>query len=235
MKKTDDETLYIFIDESGNLDFTLKGTKYWSLTSISTKKPLSERVNLHKLRYRVLEKGINLECFHATEDLQEVRDLAFQILCKLDDFEIDNVLVQKNKANPTLYLHKDAKTNGKIKKCEEKIYKLASQTLLQYIFIRYMRFKNIGKIIVILGSLFTNNKREFILKSLKQYLKPRFLKPFYIHFHKTEADINCQIADYCGWSIYVKNERDENRPYKMINDKIKSEFDIFKKGQKTYY
>jgi len=44
-----------------------------------------------------------------------------------------------------------------------------------------------------------------------------------------------QIADYCGWAIYVKNERDEKRPIAFVKDKIKSEFSIFQKGLYEHY
>jgi len=72
-------------------------------------------------------------------------------------------------------------------------------------------------------------------KSLKQYLKAKFAKPFHIYFHDTRSDINCQIADYCGWAIYVRAERAEPRPRKEIEDQIKSCFDVFSGGTNLYY
>jgi len=86
-----------------------------------------------------------------------------------------------------------------------------------------------------MDSPFTENKRQLILKSLKTYLKKNFNKPFNIYFHQSKADINCQIADYCGWAIYVKNERQEKRPINQIKNKINSEFEIFKKGLLEHY
>jgi len=118
---------------------------------------------------------------------------------------------------------------------EEKFYKLISQTLLQYIFNRYQNFNTVDEIVVVLGSLFTNKKRGYILKSLRQYLKLKFKKPFYIYFHRACADINCQLADYCGWAVFVKIERNERRPSEVISKKLKSRFDIFARGDTEYY
>ena len=242
MEQLDNTTLYIFIDEAGNFDFSPTGAKFFVLTAITTTQPLNSRSRFLKLRYELLREGFNQECFHATEDKQQVRDLVFNNIKELDDFEIDSVVAQKNKTNPSLYIEYDIfqkKEGGgvvfKTKHSEEKFYRLISQTLLQYIFNRYQNLAQIEKVVVVLGSIFTKNKREYILKSLKQYLKPKFKKPFYIYFHKAEADINCQLADYCGWALYVNIERGENRPFQNIKEKIKSNFDIFARGTTEYY
>ena len=241
MEQLDNKTLYIFIDEAGNFDFTPNGTKFFVLTAITTTQPLKSRNYFLELKYKLLKTGFNQEYFHATEDKQEVRDLIFNKIKELDDFDIDCVLAQKNKTNPSLYIEHDAcqKEDGKIIlktiHYEEKFYKLISQTLLQYIFSRYQNFNTVDEIVVVLGSLFTNKKRGYILKSLRQYLKLKFKKPFYIYFHRACADINCQLADYCGWAVFVKIERNERRPSEVISKKLKSRFDIFARGDTEYY
>ena len=241
MEQLDNKTLYIFIDEAGNFDFTPNGTKFFVLTAITTTQPLKSRNYFLELKYKLLKTGFNQEYFHATEDKQEVRDLIFNKIKELDDFDIDCVLAQKNKTNPSLYIEHDTcqKEDGEIVlktiHYEEKFYKLISQTLLQYIFNRYQNFNTVDEIVVVLGSLFTNKKRGYILKSLRQYLKLKFKKPFYIYFHRACADINCQLADYCGWAVFVKIERNECRPLEVINKKLKSCFDIFARGDTEYY
>jgi len=66
--------LYIFLDESGNLDFSENGTRYFSLTSIAIELPFSLFSELIDLKYNLVEKGLDLEYFHASEDAQETRD-----------------------------------------------------------------------------------------------------------------------------------------------------------------
>jgi hypothetical protein len=233
------KTLYIFIDESGNFDFSPNGTKHFALTSITTTQPLKDREKFAALRYALLQKGMDQECFHATEDEQKVRDSMFARLAQLTDVQVDCVLVQKNKANPSLYLEVQNAHKGlsgiKFKHSGEKLYRIVSQTLLQYIFNRNATLQEADKIVVVLGKVFVNSKREYILKSLKQFLKQKTDKPFYIYFHRVEADINCQLADYCGWAVYVNAERNEKRPLQALGDKVKSCFDMFSRGTKTYY
>lgn len=228
-------TLFIFIDESGNFDFSPTGTKHFILTAISTVTPLKNRGGLLDCRYTLLCSGIDQECFHAAEDEQKVRDDVFDLISKLNDFYIDSVVAQKNKANPSLFVETYMRKGQQITiTTGAEFYRIVCQTLLQYIFKRYESSK-VDKIIVVLDAIFTHSKRQIILKSLKMYLKQHFNKMFHIYFHQSKADINCQIADYCGWAIYVKNERQELRPIKQVQSKVKSEFPIFQRGETEYY
>ena len=190
---------------------------------------------MSKYRYSLLCSGVNEECFHATEDKQEVRDNVFGHIGSLDDYFVDSVIAQKNRANPSLYVETYQKKGKTLtKNIGAEFYRITCQTLLQYIFRRF-EGSAIDQIVVVLDALFTDKKRGIILKALKSYLKQYFQKSFYIYFHQAKSDINCQIADYCGWAIYVKNERSEKRPYQCIETKVKSEFEIFARGKTEYY
>ncbi|MDD2785750.1 MAG: hypothetical protein PHS79_02535 [Patescibacteria group bacterium] len=182
--------------------------------------------------------------FHATEDAQAIRDRVFDMIEKTDGFVVDSIVVQKNKTNPSLIetfdLNPDKNGNVNFRsiktvKTEEEFYRMVSNTLLKYTFRHYGNHTQIEQVVVVLGALFTKNKQEYILKNLKKYLKENFGKPFFIYFHRVQCDINCQIADYCGWAIYVNWERDETRPLETIKGKVKSMFDIFKTGKTEYY
>src|SRR3989344_7499971 len=142
------KTLYIFIDESGNFDFTPKGTKYFALTAVSTLQPLKARDGLLALRYKLLNSGVDEEFFHATEDMQDTRNAVFGETKKLDNIEIDCVIAQKNKANPSLYIKYELKgTKIRTVHSEEKFYDKLSQILLQYIINRYQGRDGVEQIV----------------------------------------------------------------------------------------
>jgi hypothetical protein len=239
----DMDILYLFIDETGDTNFSPTGSKFWLLTCASTLKPLEKQSEFSALKYKLLGDGLDQECFHASEDRQIVRDAVFALVKNSAHIEIDSVVVQKNKTNFTLYedLSLKKKASGgtifKTNKVEEKLHKQVSETLLKYIIYRYVNIKKIEieKVIVVFDAMFTTPKQEYVKKHLKTYFKEKTGKVPYIYFHQVKADINCQIADYCGWAIGIKWERNELRPYNLINDKIKSEFDIFQAGDATYY
>jgi len=236
MSENNSRTLYLFVDESGNFDFSPNGTKYFVLSCLCTFLPEQEREKIIGLRYSALKNGINQEFFHATEDSQNIRDKVFNIIKNFkDDFEIHSVVAQKNKANPTLYVEEYTKRGKAIRRIVgAEFYQRTCRTLLQYIFNR-PNFQHADRIIVVLGAIFTKEKQSLICRTLKKYLKERCLKSFEIYFHQAKADINCQLADYCGWAIAIKWERKESRSFILIKDKVKSEFEVFKSGKSEYY
>ena len=234
--QTKPKTLYLFIDESGNFDFSPKGTKYFNLTGFTTFDPIIKRGDLVKLRYRLLSEGVDQEYFHATEDKQTVRDEVYTFLSTIaGTYEIHSVIARKNKTNPTLY--KESYMKG-IKLIERTtglgLYKKLCECLLQYVF--KGKSGKVDKVVIVLGSLFVGDKKKTLLQTLKHFLKTNFSGiPFEIYSHQTCADLNCQLADYCCWAISIKADRGEKRPYDVIKGQIKSIFDIFKNGDKEYY
>lgn len=230
-----DKPLYIFIDESGNFDFTSKGTKYFSMTAVVTTDPVSGRDSLIGLRYSLLGKGINQETFHATEDTQYVRDEVYKIIKGLSNFEVHSIIAQKNKTHSSLYEDYYYKKGRMITNISGMgLYRWLGQVLLKYIF--QGKKDKFNKLIVVMGAIYTGDKKKTILKTIKTYLKDNFPGvPFEIYCHQSCSDLNCQIADYCCWAIAIKWERGEVRPYEILRNRIRSEFDIFKKGTTEYY
>jgi len=234
--KSQKNILYLFIDESGNFDFSPKGTKYFILSGFVTFDPVINREDLIKLKYELLSEGIDQEYFHATEDLQIVRDKVYDFLASLkDNYEIHAVVARKNRTNPSLYKESYRKGDKLIERVTGmRLYRKLCECLLKYIF--KGKYNQATKIIAIIGSLFVGEKKKVLLKTLKHFIKNYFPGiPFEIYSHKTSLDLNSQLADYCCWAISVRFERGEKRPYEIIKSQIKSIFDIFRKGNKEYY
>lgn len=73
--------LYVFVDESGNLDFSSKGTAHFVLAAITARTPVDSSNILQELKYKILSEGNGgdeYENFHASEDKQAVRDRVFE-------------------------------------------------------------------------------------------------------------------------------------------------------------
>lgn len=229
-------TLFLFLDESGNFDFSPRGSRYRSLTALCTMAPVLGRGSFLTLLYELASAGEGQEFFHAAEDNQSVRDKVFGCIGRLmDDCEIHCVIAEKSKANPALY--KTAKVRkGKIVTSVEpyRFYERVCRTLLKYVFNR-PRYRSADTIVVVLSSLFTRQFHGAIARLLRSYLKMETSAKFHIYFHCTKADLNCQIADYCGWAIARKWESGDTRSYNLISAKIRNEFNLFQWGQEFYY
>ncbi len=236
MAYSDRNTLFIFLDESGNLDFSPTGTRYWILTALCTFHPVEKRDPFHHLLYDLADRDCGQECFHATEDKQLVRDEVFKHITALDkETEIHSIIAEKCMANPVLYEKQVCKKGKYIKvKDASLFYDRVCRALLKYIF-KSWRYKQAEKIVVVLSSLFTPDRHSAIKATLKNYLKNETKPPFQIYFHSNRADMNCQIADYCCWAIAAAWERKELRSKMAIHGRIKSEYNIFRNGDRKYY
>lgn len=80
------KTLFVFVDESGNLDFSPSGTNQYVLAAVATTDPLFSASELQKLKYEHLKSGdMDVEFFHASEDRQFVRDGVIATINGLQD------------------------------------------------------------------------------------------------------------------------------------------------------
>ena len=202
-------TLYIFIDEGGNIDFSNKGTNFFTLTALSKIRPFAIYGPLIDLKYDLWEKGIEFEYFHATEDTQKTRNEVFGLISKnISRFTVDSIVVEKRKTNPSLYF-------------PVKFYQKIFQVLLNYVLERYKdRF---SKIIIITDAIpVTKNRRE-IQKAIKQYITNRSFS-YRVFHHSSKSDINLQIVDYLNWAIFRKWESGDLRSYNVIKEAVFSEF-----------
>jgi hypothetical protein len=93
-------SLYIFADESGNLDFSDKGTEYFTVCAV-TMRSLEVGHRLLNLRHEPALEGQDVEYFHATEDKQPVRDRVFSLI-QDTPIEIDAIILHKRKTLPRI-------------------------------------------------------------------------------------------------------------------------------------
>jgi len=220
--------LYIFLDEGGNLDFSASGTKYFNLTSVTMFRPFHMADPLDELKYDLIELGLDIEYFHASEDKQKVRDKVFGIIKKhLDHIQIDSLIVEKSKTGPALT-------------SEAQFYPRMFGYLLKYpltnqIFGKY-KVEDFDEVIIVTDAIPVKRKKAVVEKAIKYFLKSLPQKTQYrIMHHSSKSSMELQVADYCNWAIFRKWERNDTRSYNLIKSGINSEFEIFKTGTRHYY
>lgn len=197
------ECLYVFIDESGNLDFGPKGTNYFVLSAIIVTDPVSSSQPMQELRYRLMKNGKGgneYDYFHASEDLQNTRDYVFEVLGQLSNVVLSYVIAEKK------YVSDEFKN--------QKIYSVLGLALIKHILTKHLKH-NLKKIILIFDKALSRKEQDNFQKYIKSILR-KTKKPFVIYFHRTLVDFNSQIADYCAWAKYVSLERGEYRPMKSL-------------------
>ena len=218
------DTSYIFLDEGGNLDFSDKGSEYFTLTGVLMKRPFSIDPPLTNLRFDLIEAGVELEEFHAAEDRQATRNQVFScITSNLDSGRADSVIVEKRKTHPKL-------------QDPHRFYPEMLGYLLRWM-VNEESLDSTSEVIVVTDVLPVNKKRRALEKAVKTTLK-KMLPPSASHrvmHHDSRSCCGLQVADYLNWAVQRKWERDDDRSYKLIQTMLKSEFAIFRHGKTIFY
>lgn len=219
--------LFLYLDESGNYTFSKNGSEYLFYTSLATANPYMIHHKLCELEKDFKKKNIPLQSgyFHASEDIQIVRDGVYKILGEIDSYDIDTIVVEKCKANPAI---------RDIVELYKKIYGI----LLRYVFNRY----NATKILIYLHEAPIQKRRHAIEKGIKETLSEildiKQVK-YHISFLPSVFSYGLQAVDYCCWAFKKKwgewGEKIDLRPYDTIKQNRKSEFNIFASGNGYKY
>ncbi len=216
--------LYIFLDEGGNLDFSPNGTKLFLVTSLAKERPFEAYKELFELKYDLIEQGIHIESFHATEDKQAVRDKVFSIIeNNIEGIRVDSVIVDKCKTGPALQE-------------PVKFYSKMVGYVLRYVLSQFT-LANYKEVLVFTDSMPVEKLKNAMQKAIKETLAEMLPKTarYRLFHHASKACIDLQIVDYCNWAIYRKHDRNDERSFSKIAKAVKSEFKIFETGNKKYY
>lgn len=220
-------TLYIFLDEGGNFDFSPNGTRYFSLSCVSMVRPFRLHTKLDTYKYDLIEyrikPRIDLEHFNCAEDNAHVRQKVFGMIAEGTDKNcVDAVLVEKSKTGPSLQE-------------PSKFYPKMLGYLLRHTINHATQ--DVGEVVVITDTIPVARKRRAIEKAVKTTLKEMLdtCTPYRVMHHASKAHYGLQIADYFNWAIYRRWEHGDPQAYNLVKDKIRSEFDIFRTGTHHYY
>ena len=215
---------YIFLDESGNFDFSANGTRYFLLTSVSMRRPFRVFGRLEDYKYDCIENGADVEYFHCYEDRWAVRDAVFGVIAAhLDDMRIDCLVIEKRKTRPTLQEDK-------------RLY----QWTLGYLLRRVLSLEldaGTSNVMVITDAFPVNKKRRAVEKAIHRAVAGKQLPgmKYRIAHHQSRSHYGLQVADYCCWAIFRKWQRGERVWYDRIKPALRSELDVFEAETQHYY
>lgn len=211
-------TVYLFVDEAGNFDFSPSGTKYFILTCVSRRRPISGSADLLKLKYDLWEQGqAEVEYFHATSDRYAVRAAVWEIVAyHLHEMEIDSLVVEKSKVVPGL-------------RKPEKLYPWAMIRLVRHVLARLGQ-QGPARLMVVTDRLPLDKHRAMAEKAIHKALSSMVPhgSSFRLAHHASMSNPELQIADYINWAIFRKWERVDVVPYALISRSICSEHDVFR-------
>ncbi len=102
--------VYIFADEAGDMDFSLKGFKYFMFNFLIKKRPFNLHDKISNYKYSLLERNIqssqnsrlDIESFHAHNDNKYIKNEIFNIISMFDEDSVNvySYILEKPKVNP---------------------------------------------------------------------------------------------------------------------------------------
>ncbi len=214
----------VFADEFGNFDFSLKAgaSRYFGLVTATFFDDQQARFDLQDLRFDLAWEGVRHPgSFHASTDQWAIRDRVFAVL-EPHNFRVDATILEKRKTNPQI--------------------RLSRTSFYHYVWWLHMRYvapriaNADDELLVIAASIGTKKELGSFrggVRDVMRQVSPSFTTA--IAQWPANTDTGLQIADYCSWAIQRKWERNDERSYDLIRDKISSEYDAFSRGITHYY
>jgi|GEM_PF-2570886 len=214
---------FIFTDESGNMDFSPRSSKYVILNGIiitnSCEKLLNDYWQLrHELYVNPVEYDSNQrkyknKRFHAAEDPQNVRDMVFELIADHEGDIIARSLIIE-KANVYEHLQKDEWLIGSM-------YFFWFKSMFNRT--NWLAYKNSLQIII--DDTKTKRLRSATISGIRT-ARAKYGNGINYQLHHTPSGCHpfIQIADYICWALYRKYERGDVRSYDLISGLIDDEW-----------
>lgn len=206
------KTLYVFVDESGNFDFSESGTRHFVLSATFALEPIKPATKIMRLKYELLSMGIDLPYFHASENKQNIRDAFFAVICKQRGIQAHSFWVRKSKIE-------SSKLNS------NQMYFELGAALAENIVAVTSRRANVKCVVLLLDKALNPRDESTFRSGIKPILR-RTNIPTKIYFHRVLTEPLSQVADYIAWANYVKLERDEQRPFDVLPTKLRTATEV---------
>jgi len=209
--KTD--MFYIFLDESGDLGFSKRSSRWFILTMVLTK----NHRKIEKCVKRVhsgLKKKYKIKEMHAYNADKITRKRVLGQLSAIPDTEIYCIILNKEKVHINL---KDQKSY---------LYNYTANILLD----RLYNKKNFDKKEQVLIYIDKREKNKFLEKNFERYLKDNLLKKNLLHEIKirpSHTEKCLQAVDFISWAIFRKYEKNDYEYYQIIKNNISEENFLF--------
>ncbi len=203
---------YIFLDESGNLDFTVNGSRNFVLTSVEMRRPFKVLRAIDDFKHDCLESGMEFEYFHCSQDNPKIRNKFFEIVSHYSsEIQISSHIVQKSGI--------DSKLQDDGLFIPELMRRLLKTVLLDE------TQAGLRKVIVITDTLPVKGRKKVVERTIQRLLSKEFPEKlkYQIMHHQSKSHYGLQVADYCCWAINRKFQRGQNTWFDMINPAIRNE------------
>lgn len=206
---------YIFLDESGDLGFSERSSRWFILTIVLTNnhRKIEKCVKkVHRGLKKKYKKVKELYAYHS-DDITKKRVLKH--LSEIDDLQIHCIILNKEKVYVDLRNQKNY------------LYNYTANILLDRLYNK-KNFKDDDQVVICIDQRETN---KFLKKNFEDYLTNSLTKRgsngFEIKIKSSHTEKCLQAVDFISWAIFRKYEKNDYEYYEMIKSKVLGESLLF--------
>lgn len=215
-------TLFVFLDESGNLDFSPKGTDHFVMAAVYTMNPAETAAKMQELKYELLSAGSDDLDFHATNNSRGTRRrVRTTIQSMVDQIGVKTMYIDKHYAAPSVQK-------------SVRVMEIFGKAFARWLAYSPNLISGVDQVVMVFDSVLVGKEREAFLKAVKPSLKTLGIL-FRVAFHPVKSDLNGQIADYFAWSLFRSLESGDTEPLAELSAFDFKPFDLFVNGHTRYY
>jgi hypothetical protein len=222
-------TLHVHMDESGDLDFTSRGSTYYVFAVVWTYDPLPLALSLQQLRVTMLKEGqresSQLEKFRASADSYAIRRRVTNAMLKLSSWKFSAAVIQKNKVTPKEYEYPGS------------FYSRFATVPLRFLF-RSPIIEHAHNLLIYTDRFPQQCHRQFTEKAIKKACHRELGEsvPFHIYHHASSSNSWLQVADYLAYAVGRKWEHNNLDIYDLFRNRLaKVEHDVLHSERQFYY
>lgn len=213
------ETLYVFLDESGDMDFNPKASTHFIVSGVMTVDPYTSAAHMQKLKYELMAAGSDDLEFHATVNTYGTRKRVAEQISQLRNFTVHTMYIDKRYAHPS-------------KQSKVEIFSLFGKAMGRWIAAAVA--DDHDQVVMMFDSVLTKKEQGAFKAAVKPILK-QLPVPFRLQFHPVKSDLNGQIADYFSWSWYRNIESGDQGPMARLAGPTWTQFNLWQSGHTIYW
>lgn len=207
--------MYIFLDESGDLGFGKRSSKWFLFTlAIVDDERSLERV-VKKVWRTIHKKHKHVGELHASHEKDVTRTRMLQMLAEIESLKIITIILNKEKVHLDLQNQKNY------------LYNYTANIVLDRL-INTNHFDRDHNISLVVDRKDTKKSlRENFISYITNAMHKRDHKKFEMSLVASHEDKNLQAVDFISWAIFRKYEKGDYEFYEIIKSKIIDEKLLF--------
>lgn len=211
---------YVFLDESGDLDFTAASSRYFIICTASITNFLCGHELMELGREITWEGHGPVTTFHAKNDPAARRDRVLQLIAR-NDVRFDVTYFEKRKVNPAL-------------QDKHAFYAHACYAHLEYVLPKVTR--GTDPVMITAATIHLNKKRlasmHAVQKAVDDCCRNQVSRS---RVMDASAEPGLQLADYGAWAFQRKLEKGLESDFMKIRHNYASKVDIYRNCHEHYY